>query len=360
MVPHHLTIDRCYIHAWPGQALKRGVALNSAETTITNSYLSDFKSTFDSQAIWGWNGPGPFHITNNYLEAAGENAGFGGTEPAIAGLVPSDIEFRHNLCRKQLSWRGVWLVKNMFELKTGQRVIVDGNVLEYNWADGQPGYAILFTPGNGIQAQTALVQEVTITNNLIRHSGAGVNILDYGTNQASRQTNHIVIRNNLFDDINAVTWGGEGTFVKITGTPYVTVDHNTVVHSGNDITAYQSSWGGASANFVFTNNVMAHNDYGVFGGGQSPGNLSLSVYFPNAVFRKNLIAGANGDLYPSDNLYPPSLAAAKFVNAARGDYRLAQNSPLKRHGTNGTDIGCDIEALRAALGETERNLLPAG
>jgi hypothetical protein len=105
---------------------------------------------------------------------------------------------------------------------------------------------------------------------------------------------------------------------------------------------------------------MAHNDYGVFGGGQSPGNLSLSVYFPNAVFRKNLIAGANGDLYPQDNLYPPSLAAAKFMNAARGDYRSAQNSPLKRRGTNGTDIGCDIEALRAALGETEKNLLPAG
>ena len=37
-VPHDLIVDRCYIHADPGSPQKRGIALNSASTTITGSY----------------------------------------------------------------------------------------------------------------------------------------------------------------------------------------------------------------------------------------------------------------------------------------------------------------------------------
>ena len=59
----------------------------------------------DSQAIAGWNGSGPFKIENNYLEAAGENVMFGGADPKIPQLVPSDIEFRYNHCAKPVSWQ---------------------------------------------------------------------------------------------------------------------------------------------------------------------------------------------------------------------------------------------------------------
>ncbi|HVF45903.1 MAG TPA: hypothetical protein VM936_22940, partial [Pyrinomonadaceae bacterium] len=62
-VPHHLVVDRCLITAFPKQTLKRGVALNSAETSIVNSYVAGFKSAEqDAQAVGGWNGPGPFHV----------------------------------------------------------------------------------------------------------------------------------------------------------------------------------------------------------------------------------------------------------------------------------------------------------
>src|SRR5262249_3808288 len=95
-VPHHLVIDRSYIHGLPGQSIQRGVGLNSSETTVTNSYISEIHwSGFDTQAIGGWNGPGPFHIINNYLEAAGENIMFGGAVTAIPNLVPADIEIRN-------------------------------------------------------------------------------------------------------------------------------------------------------------------------------------------------------------------------------------------------------------------------
>ena len=105
-LPHHIIVDRCYLHGDPRRGARRGVALNSRESAVINSYLSDFKEVgADSQAIVGWNGSGPFRIANNYLEAAGENVMFGGADPTIDGLVPADIEVVGNHMAKPLNWR---------------------------------------------------------------------------------------------------------------------------------------------------------------------------------------------------------------------------------------------------------------
>ncbi|PYM95003.1 MAG: hypothetical protein DME04_05950 [Candidatus Rokuibacteriota bacterium] len=84
--------DRCYIHGTPTGNYKRGIQLNSARTAVIDSYLADFHSTVqDAQAILGWNGPGPFKLVNNYIEGSGENVMFGGADPSVPNLVPSDI-----------------------------------------------------------------------------------------------------------------------------------------------------------------------------------------------------------------------------------------------------------------------------
>jgi hypothetical protein len=49
------------------------------------------------------------------------------------------------------------------------------------------------------------------------------------------------------------------------------------------------------------------------------------------------------------NCYPSSINDALFVDRANGNYRLAANSPYKNQGTDGKDIGCDIDALYAAI-----------
>jgi hypothetical protein len=59
----------------------------------------------DTQAIAGWNGPGPLVVENNYLEASGENFLLGGADPAIQGLITEDVIFRHNYVARPLSWR---------------------------------------------------------------------------------------------------------------------------------------------------------------------------------------------------------------------------------------------------------------
>ena len=182
-VPHHFELDGLIIRGDPERGQKRAIALNSADTTIRNSDIRDIKAVGqDSQAICGWNGPGPYVIENNYLEAAGENVMFGGAETAINGLVPSDITFRRNYLSKPLAWRSEespWTVKNLFELKNARRVLVEGNVFEHNWAAGQAGYAILFTPVNDGNAPWTVVSDVVLRFNLVRHVASAINILGF-------------------------------------------------------------------------------------------------------------------------------------------------------------------------------------
>jgi hypothetical protein len=105
-VPHDLVLDRVYVHGDPLHGQKRGIALNSGQTTIRNSYIAEIKGIGqDSLAIGGWNGPGPYLIENNHLEAAGEVLMFGGADPAIANLVPADIVIRGNTLTRPLGWR---------------------------------------------------------------------------------------------------------------------------------------------------------------------------------------------------------------------------------------------------------------
>ena len=104
--PQHIVLDRVYIHGHPTMGARRGVAVNGRNITIRESYISDIKSVgVDTQAICGWGGAGPFHIENNFLSAGAENILFGGADPVIPNLVPSDITIKRNLFTKDLSWR---------------------------------------------------------------------------------------------------------------------------------------------------------------------------------------------------------------------------------------------------------------
>jgi hypothetical protein len=101
--------------------------------------------------------------------------------------------------------------------------------------------------------------------------------------------------------------------------------------------------------FVYRNNLSPKGDYGVFGSGASEGLVTIRTYFPGAVFAKNVVAGASTSLYPADNFFPASLDKVGFVDLAGGNYRLAASSPYRKAGTDGRDIGADIDALAPAI-----------
>src|SRR5579875_831480 len=214
-LPHDIDFDRDYIHGDPLVGGKRGIALNSGAATVENCYISSFFSNWqDTQAIAGWNGPGPYQITNNYLEAGAENIGFGGAVPAIQGVIPSDILIQHNTFYKPLSWmQGVPMqvfAKNHLELKTAQRVTIDSNTFENNWRGAdQNGYAIVFTVRtvNG-GVPWAVVNDVKFTNNIIKHAGGGIFFIGQDTPYGGSAGNFL-IQNNLWEDISS-NWGGSG------------------------------------------------------------------------------------------------------------------------------------------------------
>jgi len=106
VIPYGIVLDRVYVHGHAMKGQKRCIALNGASLDVLNSFVSACAAVeIDAQAIAGFNGPGPFKISNNYLEASTENILFGGADPKISNLVPSDIEITRNLFTKPVSWR---------------------------------------------------------------------------------------------------------------------------------------------------------------------------------------------------------------------------------------------------------------
>src|SRR5262245_58092860 len=276
-VPHDLVIDRSWIHGFDTQDVQRGVSLNGSEITISNSYINEIHGQgYDTQAICGWNGSGPFHIINNYLEASGENILFGGADPSITNLVPSNIEIRRNYLFKPLRWKmsdpsyaGIhWSVKNLLEIKMGRNIIIDGNVMENSWGDAQIGYAVLFTVRNQDgKAPWAVIENVEFTNNIIEDAEQGFQLLGKDNLNPSQQSTGVLIKNNLITGIT-------NRFFTINGYHNVTLDHNTHFQNGNIMILM----GNPSNGFVYTNNVTnrAPKGYGIFGDGVGEGKAALA------------------------------------------------------------------------------------
>jgi Carbohydrate binding module (family 6) len=356
-VPKHLVMDRCYLHGDAVYGQRRGLALNSANSQVLNSYFADFKVVNqDTQAIMGWNGPGPFLIENNHLEAAGENLMFGGADPSIVNLVPSDITIRRNLITKKTAWMTQsWTVKNLVEFKNARRALVEGNTIENNWASGQQGYSILFTPRNqNGTAPWTVVRDIVVRHNVIRHVAAAFNISGYDNLAVSQQTQNIDIWNNLLYDVNT-RWAipnhpANGRLAIIGGgAKNISLDHNTVDNNGSSTIFL---FGGSSLNptiigLEITNNLLRDNGYGIYGDKYGEGTAGLKPYAPSAVVLCNTIAGGAATQYPTGNDFPTiALWQAGFVNIGASDYRLRSPYP---GACDGKDLGVDFVALNQAL-----------
>ncbi|MCW5960801.1 MAG: VCBS repeat-containing protein [Pyrinomonadaceae bacterium] len=366
-IPHDFVIDRCFIHGNPEGNVKNAIEMQSARTSVINSHISEIHSIYnESHGIIGLNGSGPFKIVNNVIEGSTSNILFGGANPQVPGLVPSDIEIRHNVLSKPLEWYGTLphrSVKNLFELKNARRVIFDRNLLENNWADGQNGTAIQLTPRNDDgEADWSTVEDVTLSNNVIRRTFHGLTIARSRNGSIVEQPpQRIKIINNLFTEIDPSAWCGNcdgistGKFISnFQDSIDVRIEHNTILHTGSIVTAS----GVPNTGFVFKNNLIPHNDYGFQGADVQIGNSTLATYFPGAEFRRNVLVnntdGLNlNNFYPTNNEFPENIASS-FIDGSNADrnlrnYRLIPNSGYRNQADDGRDIGANIDLLNAAL-----------
>ncbi len=340
--PHHLIFDRCYIHSTGLNTARRGFGLNSGDTTITNSYISGFAGAGDeTQGICGWNGPGPFKIINNYIEGGAQNIMFGGADPSVPNLVPSNIEIRRNFLYKPGEWFGHATIKAMIELKNARKVVIDGNVIE---SGGLIGAFVLTVRNQSGSAPWSTLEDINVTNNIVRHSNTAVSILGRDDAHPSQQATRIRIANNLLVDI-VPDYDAKFLFGCCGDT--LTVENNTVQQTGNIMTCYATP----NSNFVFRNNIIQFNSYGF----SCPPNM-LS---PNS--RGNVIADNAGTIaangYPANipkgNLIVNSYDQVGFVDFANGDWRLAAQSMARKKGIDGKDPGVDFNALAAAVSPSD-------
>lgn len=338
-IPHHFEFDRVFFHGDAAEGQRRGIGLNGRDVKIVNSHFSDFKRAGDeAQAICGWGTPGNILIENNYLEAAAEAVLFGGAAPKLP-IVPTNILVRGNHFNKPTQWRGAhWVVKNHFELKNARRVLFDGNLLTNVWGMAQDGSAILLTVRDeGGAAKQATIEDVQVTNNVVRGAGGCFQVFGY----EGQGGKNLLVRNNLFIDIDAQKWNGRGQFILGGTWDGVTVEHNTIFNTGN-ITTID---GEPIKNFVFRDNIVRHNEYGFTGAG-AVGLASFPKYFPGAVIAGNAIIGGSPDSVIGRNAYPTAEREMRFVDFDNGDYRLRPDSTLRGKATDRTDIGVNFATLK--------------
>ncbi len=350
VVPHHLVLDRMYVHGTPELTLRRCVALNSAHTAIIDSWLSDcHEKGADSQAIASWNGPGPFKIVNNYLEGAGENLIFGGSDPAVPDLTPSDIEIRRNHFYKPVSWKGKWTVKNLLEIKHGQRVLIEGNILENSWADGQTGTAVAIkTVNQNGKCTWCVTQDVTMRLNLIRNVGSGFNIAGRPDNNAPAiSARRITVTDNLITNMNVPPFTGDGRGFSTYVAGNVTITHNTMI-SPLSAAFVLGPAGKTTMGFTARDNIVGGGLYGIIGDNHCCAK-ALSVYAPDGDFRGNVIIMRNTSMFPQGNFYASSVGVIGFTDPEAGDFSLLAKSQYRGRASDGRDPGANFSALQAAI-----------
>jgi hypothetical protein len=357
-VPSRLIVDRVFVHGLAGTNTVRCIALNGAQSAIIDSWISDCHAKgFDSQAIEGWNGPGPYLIENNFLAGAGENVMFGGADPGIENLIPADITIRRNHFYKDPAWKGVWTVKNLFELKSAQRVLVEGNVFENCWADAQAGMAIVIKSSTGNQAGQANWQgttDVTFRYNLVKNSPRGFNV-QAADGPTDLHVARVRAENNLFENIgHSNGTGTDGWLMLLThDLRDVSIRHNTFVHNvPNFGIALVMDYGeGRAKHLTITDNVFTSPaGYAVFYSGTKVGIESLRAMAGDSwKFEHNVVAGVEAQFapwHPPQNWYPPTVAGIGFVDPVVSDYRLSAKSPFKAHSRDGSDPGVDMARMR--------------
>ena len=344
-VPQHVELRRFVIDVPADKQERRGVMVHGGHVTLRQCWISGIKEADygDTQAVAGWDLPGPVTVQDCRLEAAGEVVIFGGADPSIKGMTPTDIKILDNDITRPMEWRGKWQVKNLLELKHARNVLVRGNRFSNNWASAQGGWAFVFTPANqNGGCPWCVVEDVVFERNVATNIGNGFNILGFEAKVGfvSGGTRNITIRNNLLL-IDGAGLGGDGRVLQLLDGRLsdLTFDHNTAIADGTFINL--DTYGkGKFKGVVVTNNLAKHNLYGIFGTAVGSGMPAIEAMLEKPIFTRNVLAGATqaGYSYPATTLSP---TVATFNSEFNPDWTLKASSSWKSSGTDGKDLGSE-------------------
>ncbi|MEP7381406.1 MAG: Ig-like domain-containing protein [Gemmatimonadota bacterium] len=320
-VASDLVIERSYIHGTTTSNVSRCIGLNSARTAVMDSYIHECHlKGYDSQAIAGWNGPGPFKIVNNTLAGAGENVMFGGSDPRINGMIPSDIEIRRNYIYTPASWKGRWTKKNLIESKNSQRVLVEGNVLDGSWFDAQVGYAVVLKSANQSGGCTwCATRDWEFRNNIVRNAGAGFNLSGReGSNpyKVGELLTRVWLEQNIVENINVGIYTGDQKMVQLLqNMSELTMRNNSFYSSGRFSNVLAIGSKPAVTNMEMTKNAASYGSYGLFSSASGPGESALNNIVGTMAYGNQTFVGSQKSGYPNSVFVSSISAVANGIGA---------------------------------------------
>ena len=155
-----VVFDRCWIHAQPKPSrVHGGIRVEGDRFALVESYLDWFQ---EWRTGGYWQNGGSNNLThyqgkqalirNNYLECAGINYFAPNTSYGSPGSPPSDVTITRNTFKKRAEWRRTGAQPYQFpnrqswELKHGQRYLLEGNVFDYQWSGINAAAFVLSTP----------------------------------------------------------------------------------------------------------------------------------------------------------------------------------------------------------------------
>lgn len=379
--PQWIIIDRCWVDGDNSNGVQNGIKMNTREFCLVDSVVDGcFWTGTESHAVAGYNGVGPQKYVNNKLEGGAIGIIWGGAVPGISGAVYADVEFRRNWMTRRLTWlkyAGSWDgvtrgVKNQWEVKEGERFLVEGNVIEYASQDGQNG-AIIVTkvsnPGD-FSYTAALTRNITFRYNWVRETSRVWDFVDLDdpSGPVASSPTRIDVRHNLFTEISKLAYvehvAGSPTnsppmFQLTSGNDALVIDHNTFVQPASGTTcvaalSYNNGSVPTLTNHEVENNVIAAvSTYAIFGDGGYFGQGAVDQYALGAAISANvMIESTDPDvteaMMPVGNEYPTTIAAIGFADYAGGNFRLGGSSPYLGLCADGSDPGADLDLVDLA------------
>lgn len=346
--PDNVILDRCLFIADPNNGGKRAINGNCRSFSLINSYGDNFWFSDDAQVFATDNGPGPYLIQNNYMVSSGENIIFGGGDSISPAMMPGNVIIRGNYLTKPLSWMGKAgaTIKNSFELKACQHALIENNIMENVWVNGQAGMLLQFTPRNqnGAAIWSGL-NDITFQYNLVRNGAGGLSITGVDNNHPSARTNLIKVLNNLFMNFDQVKFGPNGRCLQIIDGPNnFEYAFNTIVNIAGLNSAVNFS-GLPCDNLNIHDNVLSEGAYGMIGDDSGVGVPSWNTYTKTSQFNNNLIQRTTTERVVN---YPG--VGNVVVNGAALD---ANYKPLPSYGL--PNAGVNIDLLKQKLGLTSLN-----
>lgn len=304
-------------------------------------------------------------------------------------MTPADIEIRRNHLFKPWIWRQgsegfvggasgrPFIVKNLFEVKNAERVLLEGNIFENVWSGfSQVGFAILFTPKNqNNHCAACKTTDITLRLSRVNHAANGM-VMGTGLSDAGGVASggaRYSIHDIIFDDIDGRAYGGLGALFQVTSTipalRDISIDHVTGFAPKTLFIIGVTVDREKIINFSFTNNLVGAGDTDIFPTGGGPKNCAfqpqrqgpagvLKSCFASFNVTHNALVGSGGG-WPAGNFTPKNESAVSmrdFRQGKGGDYRLCREegssckkkSPFAGAGSDGKDLGADVDAVRAA------------